>query len=63
MALSPEIVLSICISDWLWAKDSVAKFKRLYDGTKSVDTLDLDALEKMEGKVTQEVQDIVEDPL
>jgi len=39
MALSPEIVISVCMADLLWARDSVAKFAKLKSKSESTDTL------------------------
>lgn len=54
MALSPEIVLSICIADYLWARDSVSKFAKISSTTKQSDTLSRVDSEKMDVAVLEE---------
>jgi hypothetical protein len=60
MALSPEIVISICLADWLWARDSVAKFAKFNLSLNDTSTTDI---EKLETAVFEEYRHITRSPL
>jgi hypothetical protein len=52
MAVSPEVVLSVSIRDWLWARQSVQKFA-------AVDLRKLGSLQDSSSKVLEDLENVI----